>query len=196
MLVLGRVAVRKGIDDVVAVARALHEQDADVRVRVIGGPGQWSDYTKLLDDLPDASAEYGGRRPGHEVPAELASADVLLQASKYEPFALTVAEALAAGVTVVATSEVGAIDGVDRTVVSEVQPGDVAAMAAAIEQMIDRLRHEGPVVRRRARAEAERLFAPETVCAQIAAALEQLVQRTPTRGPQPALARGGTPAEG
>jgi len=196
VLVLGRVAVRKGIDDVVAVARALHEQDVDVRVRVIGGPGQWSDYTKLLEDLPPANAEYGGRRPGHEVPAELARADVLLQASKYEPFALTVAEALAAGVPVVATSEVGAIDGVDRTVVSEVRPGDVEGMAAAIVQMLERLRSDAPDMRRRARTEAERLFAPEAVCTQIAAALEQLVQQTPTPAPQAALARGGRLSEG
>src|SRR5438128_1285086 len=110
ILVLGRVAVRKGVEDVVAVAIALFARKIDARVRVVGGPDLSSDYRKLLEDLPAESAEYVGRIPPAQIPAELARATVLLQASKYEPFGLTVAEALAAGVVVVATSEVDALD--------------------------------------------------------------------------------------
>src|SRR5204863_3291982 len=123
VLVLGRIAVRKGVDDVVAVARALLDENVPARIRVVGGPSLWSDYTRLLEDLPSANAEYAGAVPASEVPLELASSDLLLQASRYEPFALTVAEALAAGVPVVATSEVGAIENVDRKVAAEVAPG-------------------------------------------------------------------------
>jgi glycosyltransferase involved in cell wall biosynthesis len=175
VLVLGRVAVRKGIDDVVALARALPERAVDARIRVVGGPSLWSDYTPLLDDLPSASAEYAGGVPAPEIPAELARADILLQASRYEPFALTVAEALAAGLPVVATSEVGAIEKVARTVVAEVAPGDVAGMTTAIAAMLERLATNPAELRSAARAEAERLFAPEVVCAQLSHALERLV---------------------
>jgi glycosyltransferase involved in cell wall biosynthesis len=175
VLVLGRISARKGIEDVVALARLLLERQVDVRIRVVGGPSLWSDYTTLLEDLPVENAEYAGRIPPSEIPAELARSHVLLQASKYEPFAVTVSEALAAGVPVVATSEVGAIEGVDRSVVSEVAPGDVDAMASAIVAMIEQMRTSPGETRAMARAEAARLFAPERVCEQISTALEGLV---------------------
>jgi len=182
VLVLGRVSTRKGIEDVVAVAKSLLERQRDIRIRVVGGPSLWSDYTRLLDDLPDANAEYAGSISSAQVPEELANADILLQASRYEPFALTVAEALAAGVPVVATSEVGAIEGVDRSVVAEVQPGDVEGFVVAIETLLARSRADPVNLSARARAEAQRLFAPEKVCEQLSDALERLVDEAECDG--------------
>jgi glycosyltransferase involved in cell wall biosynthesis len=180
VLVLGRISARKGIDDVVAVAKTLLERDVHARVRVIGGPSLWSDYTKLLGDLPAANAEYAGHIPADEVPAELVRADVLLQASKYEPFGLTVGEALAAGTPVLATSEVGAAEGVDPAVLTVLEPGDVEGMVSAISQMLERLHSEPAELRSGARSEAERLFAPDVVCTQISAALERLLDGPPS----------------
>ena len=176
ILVLGRIAVRKGVEDVVAVARTLLERGIDVRILVIGRTSLFSDYTKLLEDLPPENSEFLGAIPPAEVPAMLARSDLLLQASKYEPFGLTVGEALAAGVPVVATTEVGAIEGVDGSVLSAVRPGDVGGMVAAIAAMLDRLRARPGELRTKARAEAERLFAPDLVCEQISAALERVVE--------------------
>jgi glycosyltransferase involved in cell wall biosynthesis len=175
VLVLGRVSVRKGVEHVVAVARVLLERGVNARLRVVGGPSMWSDYTKLLDELPAANAEYVGRIQPPEIPAELSRSDILLAASKYEPFGLTVAEALAAGMPVVATSEVGAIEGVDASVLAALTPGDVPGMASAIAEMIERLRASPQEIRATARAEAARLFASERVCEQISDALETLV---------------------
>lgn len=174
VLVLGRIAARKGIDDVIAVARLLAERRERVRVRIVGGPSLWSDYTPLLDDLPRESSEYVGRVDAAEVARELAGSDVLLQASRYEPFALTVAEALAAGVPVVGTSEVGAIEGVDREVAAEVAPGDAEGLAAAVVAMLERLRANPERVRSLAHAEAARLFASGVVCERLIGALERL----------------------
>ena len=176
VLVLGRVAVRKGVEDVVAVARRLRERGADVQIRVVGGPDLTSDYTKLLEDLPPENSEYLGRIQPADVPAELAASDLLLQASKYEPFGLTVGEALAAGVPVVATEEVGAVEQIDPAVAASVAPGDVEGLLGAIEQTLARLREDAPAVRELARAEAERRYAPEVVCEQVSAALQRLVQ--------------------
>jgi glycosyltransferase involved in cell wall biosynthesis len=175
VLVLGRVSARKGVDDVIAVAKRLIELDVEVRIRVVGGPSLWSDYTSLLAELPQQNSEYVGRIPPARIPAELASSDLLLQASTYEPFGLTVAEALAAGVPVVATSQVGAIEGVERLVVAEVAPGDVEGMAGAVTAMLERLRASPAQTRTLAHKEAERLFATEVVCEQISDALEALV---------------------
>lgn len=175
VLVLGRISARKGVEDVVALARTLLARDVDLRFRVIGGPSLWSDYTELLRDLPSENAEYVSRLPPSQIPAELARTDILLQPSKYEPFGCTVAEALAAGVPVVATSEVGAGEGVDPSVLTTVAPGDVEGMASAIVATIAALGRDPVEIRARARAEAERLFAPEVVCEQISTALERLV---------------------
>jgi glycosyltransferase involved in cell wall biosynthesis len=193
ILVLGRIASRKGIEDVVAVAKLLLEGGAHVRIRVVGGPSLWSDYTKLLEDLPRENAEYVGALPASEVPGELAASDLLLQASKYEPFALTVGEALAAGIPVVATSEVGAIESVDRAVAEAVAPGDVEAMAAAILAMLDRVRAEPARMRAMARSEAERLFAPEVVCRQVSSALERLVDGGGSVARMETVVHDGTP---
>jgi glycosyltransferase involved in cell wall biosynthesis len=175
VLVLGRVAARKGVENVVSLAQLLLERGAEVRFRIVGGTSLWSNYVKLLDDLPAENSEYVGRVNSARVPQEIAESDVLLQPSKYEPFALTVAEALAAGVPVVGTSEVGAVEGVDRSVAAAVEPGDVEGLAAAILATLERLRADRPRISALARAEAERLFAPDVVCAAIAAALERLV---------------------
>ena len=175
VLVLGRISARKGIEDVIALAHLLLARGIDARIRVIGGPSLWSDYTKLLADLPPENSEFVERIAPSEIPAELARADLLLQASKYEPFGLTVGEALAAGVPVIATSEVGAVEDVDRAVGAEVAPGDVAGLASAIVEMLDRLRDAPEQVRELARSEAARLFAPELVCERLSDALSELV---------------------
>jgi glycosyltransferase involved in cell wall biosynthesis len=177
VLVPTRISVRKGIEDVIAVTKLLGERGVSARIRVIGGPSNWSDYTKLLDDLPRENAEYGGRIPPAKMSAELQAADVVLLASKYDPCPMSVLEALASGVPVVATDEVGSIEGIDRSVVSEVHVGDVSAMADAIEEMLSRIQADHTEIRAMARAEAERRFARDVVCEQISNALVRLVGR-------------------
>jgi glycosyltransferase involved in cell wall biosynthesis len=194
VLALGRVAVRKGVEDVVSVARALRDRGVPVRIRVVGAGSLWSDYAPLLADLPPETAEYVGSIPAADVPEELLGSDVMLAASKYEPFALTVAEALASGVPVVATSEVGAVENVDRGVTAAVPPGDVDALTDAIVAMIDRLGREPGPIRAHARAEAERLYDAPVVCGQVAAALERLRDgRSDARAPADAV-HAGRPA--
>jgi glycosyltransferase involved in cell wall biosynthesis len=178
VLVLGRISFRKGIEDTVALAHTLLERNIPARIRIVGGPSLFSDYTPLLDDLPPENSEYAGRVPPAQVPAELARSDVLLQPSKYDAFGLTAAEALAAGVPVIATTEVGAIEEVDRQVATAVKPGDVDAMAGAIADMLERLRGHRGEMSALARAEARRLFAPDVVCRQIATALETVAAQS------------------
>ena len=174
VLVPGRVSMRKGIEDVVKLSRLFRERGVNVRLRVVGGASLWSDYRKLLEDMPRESAEYVEKVPPTEMPTEYLATDVMLQASKYDPCPMAVIESFASGVPVVATSEVGSIEGVDRSVVIEVAPGDVEGMADAVEEMLGRLRSDPEGVRHKARAEAERRFATPVVCAQISEALEAL----------------------
>jgi glycosyltransferase involved in cell wall biosynthesis len=174
ILVPARISARKGLQDVVELARALPRAGVHARLRVVGGPSTWSDYTCLLDQLPTENAEYGGPIPPKSMPDELARADIVLLASKYEPFGLSIAEALASGVPVVGTSEVGALEFVDPAVAVTVEPGDVAGMVRAIELLLARVGAAPAETRALARAEAERHFAREVVCTQLAAALQRV----------------------
>lgn len=177
VLVPTRLSLRKGLEDIAPLARLLAQRGVDVRMRVIGGPSTWSDYTKLLDDLPPQNTEYGGQIPPKQIPHELQRADIVLLASKYDPCPVSVLEALASGVPVVGTSEVGSIEAIDRSVAAEVAPGDVEGMAGAIAEMLQRLRESPAETRALARSEAERRFARDVVCGQISDALEALVAR-------------------
>jgi glycosyltransferase involved in cell wall biosynthesis len=142
---------------------------------VVGGVTLWSDYSPLLANLPASNGEYAGPVPDAAVPGELEACDVLLQPSHYEPFALTVGEALAAGVPVVTTTEVGASEGVNPEVMTTVRPGDIAGLREGIEATLERLDSDQAGVAATARAEAERLFAPSVVCDDIERALLELV---------------------
>ncbi len=177
VLVPSRLSLRKGLDEVAPVALELLARHSQARIRVVGGPSLWSDYSALLEDLPAENSEYGGRIPPEGMPAELAHSDVVLVPSRYEPFGLTAAEGLAAGVPVVATSEVGALEGVDRRVASVVAPGDVVGIAEAIDGTLERLAEAPVEIRARARREAERLFATDVISRQLSKALERLVER-------------------
>ncbi len=191
VLVPARISARKGIEDVIAVSKLLLQRGVHARIRVIGGPSTWSDYTKLLDDLPPENTEYGGRISPDEMPGELERADLVWLASKYDPCPMSVLEALASGVPVVATSEVGSIEGVDRAVVQEVQPGDVPGMADAIELLLGRVLADPRQLRAKARAEAERRFATDVVCEQLSQALGQLLaggETPPARDAEPIAA--------
>jgi glycosyltransferase involved in cell wall biosynthesis len=116
------------------------------------------------------------------VPEVLRETDVLVQPSKYEPFALTVAEALAAGVPVVGTSEVGAMEGTSVGIATEIVPvADAGALANAVETLLARLRDDPDAVRLAARRDAERLFAADIVCRRISGALCELVAQSRDR---------------
>jgi glycosyltransferase involved in cell wall biosynthesis len=175
VLVPVRVSVRKGVEDVIEIAKLLRDRGVQVRLRIVGGASLWSDYTKLLEDLPSETAEYAGRVAHGEMPAEYANSDMMLLASKFDPCPMAVLEGLSCGVPIVATTEVGSTEGVDDAVAVRLAPGDVEGMATAIEQMLGRIREQPAQMRSLARAEAERLFAPEVICRQLSAALEALV---------------------
>jgi glycosyltransferase involved in cell wall biosynthesis len=173
-VVIGRIAMRKGVEQIVALSHLLRERHVNVRLRIVGAHSQWSDYRPLLEDLEPTNTTYVGQLGPAEIPVELGRNDILIQASKYEPFGLTVAEALAAGTPVIATTEVGAIEGVSSSSVVATPVSDPEALADAAETMLERLRADGDGVRRTARADAQRLFSVDVVCQRISEVLEDL----------------------
>jgi glycosyltransferase involved in cell wall biosynthesis len=168
LLYVSRIALRKGVELIVALSHRLSDLAGSVRIRVVGDKAMFSDYRPLLAGLNPDVATYEGGSSSLQLAGLYRAAGALLQPSHYEPFALTVGEALASGLPVVASNQVGAAEGVDRRVCRVFRSGDLDAFEATVRGLLDDLRGgEQPALRDLARSEAERLFAPEVVAKQL-----------------------------
>ena len=173
ILILGRVVVRKGVEDIVALTHRLRDLEGRVRFVVIGDGSLWSDYRPLLDDLAPGMAEVISQQGRDEVRERLRGARVLIQASHYEPFGLTVGEALSCGVPTIVTDAVGAGEGLSADVSTCVAVGDVDALEAAVRAELNL----GPLTEQRqesCRAEAIRRYSAAVVGEQALEALRSV----------------------
>ena len=157
--VLGRISVRKGLELVVELSSRMRDLAGLVHFEIVGDPSLWSDYRRLLDDLDPTMASIHGHMTYDELKEWIPTCDLLLQPAKYEPFGLTVGEALACGVPVVVTSEVGAGEQLSEACSIRIPPCDVEALEKAVREMVARLTSPArESMRAAARSEAERLW--------------------------------------
>jgi glycosyltransferase involved in cell wall biosynthesis len=171
LLFVGRLSVRKGLDLIVALSHRLADLAADVQILVVGFPSLWSDYSGLLRRLHPLATFCGEAAP-EDLAALYRNADALIQPSRYEPFGLTVAESLASGTPVVASDAVGAAEDVDGRCVMSFADGDVDDLERVVRELVDQVQAgQMTDVRRLARSEAERLFAPGVVATGLLQAL-------------------------
>jgi glycosyltransferase involved in cell wall biosynthesis/GT2 family glycosyltransferase len=178
---VSRMSARKGLDLIVELSHRLADLEGEVILDLVGADTLWSDYRPLLVNLNQRIARYHGSLGRPELVALLGQADLLVQAAKYEPFGLTVGEALAVGVPVVVTDAVGAAEDVATGCCTVVRADDIDALEAGVRSMLDRVRRgEGPEMGRLARAEAERLFSPEDIGEATFKLVSAVRQRTAT----------------
>jgi glycosyltransferase involved in cell wall biosynthesis len=160
LLYVGRFAVRKGLDALVDLSHRLSDLAGVVEIVVVGHPSQWSDYTHLLAGLPPSIGRVVRPTSMDEVRTWYRRAHLLLAPSRYEPFALTVAEALASGMPVAASDAVGAVEDVNARCCFVFPHGDVDALERTVRGLVERGAlddwHRRSIL---ARSEAERLFA-------------------------------------
>jgi glycosyltransferase involved in cell wall biosynthesis len=185
--VIGRISVRKGLELVVELSSRMRDLAGLVYFEIVGDPSLWSDYRRLLDDLDPTMASIHGHVTHDELKEWIPTCDLLLQPAKYEPFGLTVAEALACGVPVVVTSEVGAGEQLSEACSIRIPPCDVEALEKAVRQMVARITSPARgAMRAEARSEAERLWsAASTTLPVIEALLRVAALRTDVpAGPQ------------
>jgi glycosyltransferase involved in cell wall biosynthesis len=148
----------------------------------VGQPSLWSDYRGLLEDLDAATAEVLGELEAEDVATLMRDSAVLVVPSVYEPFGLTVAEALASGLPVVASDEVGAAQGLVPPSCEHHPAGDVDSAESALSRVLDRLAAEGPArSRAAARAVAEERFAAGPIGEALGAVLREAAGPGPDR---------------
>jgi len=134
---VGRLVPSKGPLEFVQAAAAIRAARPDVRIVVVGDdPYEDEDtaYAQAVRAAPDV--DHVGRVA--EAASILAHLDVLVLPSRQEPFGTVVAEAMAAGVPVVATDVDGLPELVQDGVTGAlVRPGDTAALAVAVLRVLE-----------------------------------------------------------
>jgi glycosyltransferase involved in cell wall biosynthesis len=138
--IVGRLDPMKGIDVLVKAMALLSGPAAAARLVVVGSPGL--DLGGYEHRIHGEAADLLGERARflgaiEDVPPVLRAVDVLVNASAAEPFGLTVLEAQACGMPVVAPSSGGIPDFVvDNDNGLLVPPSDPAALARALERLL------------------------------------------------------------
>jgi glycosyltransferase involved in cell wall biosynthesis len=167
LLFISRISTRKGVEEIIELSHRLDDLSDSVHLLVIGGPTQWSDYTAHLSRLNPEVAEYLGSIPSEQLPQMMRSATILLVPSRYEPGSITTAEALACGLPVVLSDEVGAAEVVVGPHARRHAPGDVPGLETAVRSLLEGMRLDEAGLRKAARRNAEEEFAPEIVVARL-----------------------------
>jgi len=176
----GRVDRRKGALDTLDALQILREKGRRFRLVVSGiGP----DYDAVQHRIEELGAGEWARMSGYveydDVPDVYRRADIFLSPTYAEGFSNTILEAMASGLACVSCFAVGVVDclrdGENGLLVS---PGDVGALARAIERVLDE-----PELRARitqlAFQEANTLYAWPTIAAQIEGVYQRLLGTKP-----------------
>lgn len=159
LLSLGRLVVRKGVQDVIAALAQL----PDAELVVAGGPPpEELDGDPEVSRLRRAAEEHGvvdrvrftGALDRDQVPPLMCASDVVVCPPWYEPFGIVPVEAMACGRPVVGTAVGGLRDTVQPGQTGElVPPRDPDSLAAALRSILDdreRRHRYGTAARRRA----------------------------------------------
>jgi glycosyltransferase involved in cell wall biosynthesis len=167
LLFIARISARKGVQEVIKLSHRLDDLAGSVRLKVVGGVTLWSDYSAHLADLNPRVAEYVGSVSSADMPALLQSAAMLLVPSRYEPGSIVTGEALASGLPVVLSDEVGPSEVVSGPHVRIHRAGDAGDLEAAVRSLLAVVQPDRRALAEAARADAERHFSPPAVTAQL-----------------------------
>ena len=194
-LLLARMDVWKGIDDLLAACVLLRDQAVPFELTLAGPPGTAGDERSMSMKIAarhlDRHVHYTGILQGEEKCRALASCNAYVQPSHSEGMPIALLEALAYGLPVIAT-RVGAVpeviaDGCEGLLVP---PRSPAALAGAMRRLAC-----DPALRSRmsaaARTLAEQRFTPARLATDLSALYDRLA-KTPSRrrGPTTAATPG------
>jgi glycosyltransferase involved in cell wall biosynthesis len=192
VLQLGRMVPRKGVDNVIrASARLLHDYRLPVRLLIVGGETDESAASDMTEigRLAALARELGmsdrvtfaGRRGRGELKYFYNAADVFVSTPWYEPFGITILEAMACGVPVIGANVGGIKYSVEHGKTGFlVPPNEPAMLTARVKEVL-----ENPALARYfSRTSIARVnagFTWETVSRQIAELYEHVLRRKAVR---------------
>ena len=145
MIAVGRLIPKKGFSDLIRACALLAERGKSFRCEIIGEGPLGEELRRQIDDMHlQNNVELTGAKPQTQLRGRLAAANVFVLPSMMDPdggmdnLPTVIMEAMATGLPVVSTN----IGGIPEMIVDNetgflVQPGDTAAMADAIETVIN-----------------------------------------------------------
>jgi glycosyltransferase involved in cell wall biosynthesis len=138
LISVGRLAKEKNFETLLRAAAQVMKERSHVKLVIIGGGLEEKSLAKLAVELGIAGqVEFTGTVPYEDVPSYLKAADIFCFASVTETQGLVTMEAMAAGLPIVAVGATGTSDAVDDGQDGLLTENDPAALAAAMEQVID-----------------------------------------------------------
>ena len=175
VLYVGLLTPRKGVIDLLTASRLLRERGVAHELWLLGGtPDEGPDAEAEVRAALDDSTRLLGTRPPEQMPAAFAEADVFCLPSWWEAMPLSVLEAMAAGLPVVAT-DVGDVsravaDGVTGHVVPVRDPERLAAALQAVLEDAELRRRMGAA----GRARVTEMFSADVTAAGVSALYAEL----------------------
>ena len=157
IIAVGRLIPKKGFSDLIRACALLAERGKSFRCEIIGEGPLGEELRRQIDDMHlQNNVELTGAKPQTQLRGRLAAANVFVLPSVMDPdggmdnLPTVIMEAMATGLPVVSTN----IGGIPEMIIDNetgflVEPGDTAAMADAIEIVINdsssaaRLGHSG-----------------------------------------------------
>lgn len=156
VLFLGGLERRKGVDTLLDAFEAIAPARPEVRLRLAGAGSLEPLIRARAARAPLAGrVDLLGRVAREQVPALLRSSTLLALPSLGEPFGMSALEALASGLPVVATDAGGLAELVPDGGNRKVPPGDAAALARALDEVLALAPEERAALGSRNRALAE-----------------------------------------
>jgi len=176
LLFVGRISVRKGLEMIVRAAHQVVLPDDTLELTIIGAGSLWSNYERLLTDLPtNARVRWLKSLSNAQVVGEMQRSDVLLVPSLYEPGGIVVAEALANGMIVLTSDAVGSAENLPDSVRVEFPAGNQEAFEAAMRMAVEKVRVGGRSLRQEANRVARELFDPAMMTRRLLEEVERIV---------------------
>lgn len=127
---------RKGLGTLLAALDLLLQRRPDARL-LVAGPGDPSAALAETTGRVRAATDVLGVGPLEDVPVRYREATVTVLPSRYEAFGLVLVESLASGTPAVALAEGGPAEVLDDPSVGRaVPPGDIAALARALDEAV------------------------------------------------------------
>lgn len=153
----------KRMDLVIDALAVLRNRGRDVALTIVGDGRERLRLERMVAGLGLMDVvTFVGRVPVNDMPEVMAAGDVLVSASDFETFGVTLVEGMALGMPIVATRSGGPESIVTPDVGVLVDLGDAAALARGIMTVMDNANRYRPGA---IRAHCETRFSPGVVCA-------------------------------
>jgi glycosyltransferase involved in cell wall biosynthesis len=176
-LFVGRLAARKGVELMLDLSHRLDDLAGEVHLCIAGEGRWWSDYSALLKDLNPRTATAVGHLAPDAIVDRMQRASALIVPSRFEPGSIAAGEALACGLPVIASDEVGPSEILDPTCGRVFRDGDSASLEAATRSLLADIRTGEPAIRASARARAVEHLSTDVVVDQLEVLLGGAIAR-------------------